>query len=99
MISKIACYGGNRMAQDEKTKLTVQIYHNTYTIVGTESESHIRLVASLVDQKMRDLSKQNKHLDTTRLAVLTAVNTMNEYIKLQQEYQALLRSLNKKEDH
>lgn len=87
------------MAQNDKKRITVEIYNKSYTIVGTEQESHVRLVASLVDQKMREISRMNRQLDTTRLAVLTAVNTMNDYIKLQNEHNALLRSLKKKEDH
>lgn len=87
------------MAQNDKKRITVDIYNKAYTIVGTEPESQVQLVASLVDQKMREISSTNKQLDTTRLAVLTAVNTMNDYIKLQNEHSALLRSLKKKEDH
>lgn len=86
----------SRKRQD-KVKTTVEIYNRSYTIMGDESPSHIRLVASLVDQKMRDLQEANEHLDTTMLAVLTAVNTMNDYLKLKEELEEL-RSQLKKED-
>ena len=45
--------GGNNLSQPEKTRTTVDIYGQQYSIVGTESTSHIRLVASLVDDNMR----------------------------------------------
>lgn len=86
------------MAENEKTRLTVDIYNKPYTIVGTEPANHVRLVASLVDQKMKDIHNANERLDTTMLAVLTAVNTMNDYLKLKEEYAALLHSEQKKED-
>lgn len=86
------------MAQNDKTRETVEIFHKSYTIVGNEPASHVQLVASLVDQKMREFRKANAQLDTTRLAVLTAINTMNDYIKLEQKYTDLIRSLKKKED-
>ena len=73
------------MDEGEKQRITVDIYNRTYTIVGPESESHVRLVAGLVDQKMKELHEMNRQLDTTRLAVLTAVNTMNDYQKLKEE--------------
>ncbi|WP_067730654.1 cell division protein ZapA [Oceanobacillus damuensis] len=86
------------MSESDKKRITVDIHNRTYTIVGTESPSHVRLVASLVDQKMKDIHSVNKQLDTTRLAVLTAVNTMNDYLKLKEDYATLLGSLKKKED-
>jgi len=66
--------------------------------MGNEPASHVRLVASLVDQKMRDIQEANNHLDTTMLAVLTAVNTMNDYLKLKEKYTAL-QEQKKKEDN
>ncbi|MEC5421991.1 cell division protein ZapA [Virgibacillus sp. C22-A2] len=86
------------MAHNDKSRITVEIHNKSYTIVGEESASHVRLVASLVDQKMSEIQGSNLHLDTTKLAVLTAVNTMNDYLKLKEDYAKLLGSLKKKED-
>jgi len=90
--------GGSLVSENEKKRITVDIHNRTYTIVGTESESHVKLVASLVDQKMKDIQSVNRQLDTASLAVLTAVNTMNDYLKLKEDYATLLGSLRKKED-
>lgn len=79
------------MADEEKrTKISVTINHQSYTIVGTESKEHVEKVANLVNEKMEAIRDANKHLDTTKLAVLTALNTMNDYIKLQKEHDELL---------
>jgi len=86
------------VTQDDKTRIQVEIYNQTYTIVGEESAAHVRLVCGLVDQKMRDLKDNNQHLDTSRLAVLTAVNVMNDYLKLQEDYAKLQRTVEEKED-
>ncbi|WP_163970175.1 cell division protein ZapA [Oceanobacillus halotolerans] len=86
------------MAQNDKTRVTVDIHNKPYTVIGTESPHHVRLVASLVDQKMREIQEANPKLDTTKLAVLTAVNTMNDYLKLKEEYASLLGSKKEKED-
>lgn len=86
------------MSQSEKTRTTVDIYGKSYTIIGQENVHHMRMVASMVDDKMRDIYQHNKSLDTTRLAVLTAVNTVNDYVKLKQEYQELLTKISEKED-
>ncbi|MGM8213317.1 cell division protein ZapA [Virgibacillus sp. W0430] len=78
------------MTDQEKTRITVEIHKKMYTIVGTESPNHVQQIARLVDEKMHEIQKSNVYLDTTRLAVLTAVNTMNDYIKLKEEYETLL---------
>ncbi|MFC3040062.1 cell division protein ZapA [Virgibacillus xinjiangensis] len=87
------------MARNEKERITVEIHNKKYTIVGEEPASHVRLVASLVDQKMGEIYQSNQHLDTTKLAVLTAVNTMNDYLKLKEDYAKLLGSMKDQGDH
>ncbi|MDV2684825.1 cell division protein ZapA [Alkalihalophilus lindianensis] len=69
--------------KNQKQRTTVSIYGQNYTVVGQESPAHIKEVAQEVDQKMREIKKRNPYLDTTRLAVLTAVNIVDEYKKLQ----------------
>ncbi len=67
----------------------MKINRRKYTIVGTESKEHMELVAKLVNDKMMEIYDTNKHLDTTKLAVLTAINTMNDYLKLKADYEDL----------
>ena len=86
------------MTEQKKVRINVEIYNKTYTIVGNESDRHVELVASLVDQKMNEIHTHNSHLDTSQLAVLTAVNTMNDYLKLKEDYAKLVGSINRKED-
>lgn len=82
--------GGQTLSQQpQKTRTTVDIYGQQYSIVGTESTSHIRLVASIVDDKMRDINSKNPYLDINKLAVLTAVNVVHEYLKLKEDYEKL----------
>ncbi|MEK3798101.1 cell division protein ZapA [Peribacillus sp. FSL H8-0477] len=86
------------MLDDKKRKITVDIYGQQYTIVGEESSSHIRVVASMVDDKMREISAVNPSLDTAKLAVLTAVNTVHDYMKLKEQITQLELELLKKRD-
>ena len=76
---------GGITLSDKKNKITVDIYGQQYTIVGKESPSHMRTVASMVDDKMREISQKNPNLDVSRLAVLTAVNAVHDYLKLKDE--------------
>ncbi|MCM3587598.1 cell division protein ZapA [Mesobacillus maritimus] len=77
------------MSDTKKTRTTVDIYGQQYTIVGTESTSHVRLVASMVDDKMREISSMNPILDINKLAVLTAINAVNDYLKMKDRVERL----------
>lgn len=91
MVDAIRISGGNMdVAENKRTKITVDIRNRQYTIVGTESEEHVQLVADLVNDKMNAIHQGSKHLDTTKLAVLTAINTMNDYLKLKEEFDELI---------
>jgi len=87
------------VSHNRKTRVSIKIYNRPYTVVGEESSSDVQLVASLVDQKMREIKENNNNLDVADLAVLTAVNTMNDYLKLKEDYATLLGTLRKKEDN
>ncbi|PLS02593.1 cell division protein ZapA [Neobacillus cucumis] len=86
------------MSNIQKHRTTVDIFGQAYVIMGTESPSHIRLVASLVDDKMREISFKNPTLDVNKLAVLTAVNAVNDYIKIKDQLERLQAELQKEKD-
>lgn len=83
------------MADDKKTRIAVDIYGQTYNMVGTETSVHMRQVASLVDDKMRDVSSHNPNLDSTKIAVLAAVNSVHDYLKLKEQVEQLEDQLKK----
>ncbi|GHU82381.1 hypothetical protein FACS1894196_0630 [Clostridia bacterium] len=76
----------------EKTKTTVRIGGHDYTMVGVESEEHIRRVAAYVDRKMAELSLTT-HLPQTVVAVLTATNIADDLLKAQDENTRLRKEL------
>ncbi|MFC0270236.1 cell division protein ZapA [Metabacillus herbersteinensis] len=85
------------MSNRPKTKTTVNIYGQQFSVIGTESTSHVRMVASIVDDKMRDLNSKNSSLDINKLAVLTAVNVVHDYLKLKEDYEKLERQFTEKD--
>lgn len=76
-----------------KNRINVIINDKHYTIVGTDNPEHIRYVANLVDEKLKELGRKNAGLDTTRKAVLTAVNVMHEKVQLEEENYKLQQEL------
>ncbi|MFC5590325.1 cell division protein ZapA [Sporosarcina soli] len=83
------------MIEEEKTRIAVDIYGQTYKMVGTETSSHMRLVASMVDDRMREISARNPSLDSAKIAVLTAVNTVHDYLKLKEQLEQMEEELKK----
>lgn len=86
------------MSNPQKNRTAVEIYGQSYIILGTEDPSHIRYVASLVDEKMREIGSKNPSLDAGKLAVLTAVNAVNDYIKIKEQLERLQHELKKEKD-
>ncbi|MFM1652010.1 cell division protein ZapA [Brevibacillus sp. B_LB10_24] len=84
------------MQNDEKNRVTVDIFGQQYRLSGKASINHMRMVAGYVDDKMNEIGHGNSRLDTTKIAVLTAVNIADEYFRLRREYEDLLKIL--KED-
>jgi cell division protein ZapA len=68
-----------------KRRTTVLINGQNYVISGKADVSHIHEVANFVDQKMKEMRKINPYLDKTQLAVLTAVNISDEYLRLRRQ--------------
>lgn len=81
------------MQGDGKNRLTVEIFGQQYRLSGRASVNHIRMVAGFVNDKMKEIANGNQRLDTARIAVLTAVNIADEYFRLRQEYEELLKIL------
>ena len=89
--------GNEFVREDEKVKITVDIYGHQYRMVGKASAAHLRSVAHYVDEKMRYIANGNARLDTAKIAVLSAVNIADEFFQLKQEYEELLRILEEEE--
>lgn len=74
-----------------KNKVIVRIMGQEYTLVSDDSREYMQKVSNLVDDKMREITASNKKLSTSMIAVLTALNAMDEYLKLQIEKENYLK--------
>ena len=71
---------------ESMSRLTIRII---LSLVKTE---HIRYVAHLVDEKLKEMGRKSTGLDTTRKSILT-VNIMHEKVKLEEENRKLLQEI------
>jgi cell division protein ZapA len=76
-----------------RNRINVTINDQNYTIIGEDSPEHIRYVAHLVDEKLKEMGRKSTGLDTTRKSILTAVNIMHEKVKLEEENRKLLQEI------
>lgn len=59
--------------------VTVTIFDQPYRLrSGRGGDEHVRRVASLVDERMREVAAHARSLDMTRIAVLAALNIADE---------------------
>lgn len=77
----------------EKVRTIVNIGGKEYTIAGSESAEYIHRVALCVNQKMSELKRGNEQLNNTLLAVLTAINIADDYIKAKDELAEVKKEL------
>src|SRR5699024_11849770 len=66
------------------------------TIIKTQTKAKIQDVTEIVNEKIKKNHQDNQKLNTTHLSVLTAINTMNEYLKTEEiieENKALKKDL------
>lgn len=79
------------MADDNLTRTVVSIMGQEFRIRGPEPEEYIRQLASFVDKKMRQIAQKHPNLPLAKVAVLAAINIADEYHKLQEDYDTLVR--------
>lgn len=73
----------------DKMKTVVKIAGKEYMMAGYETPEYMHRVALYVDRKIEELERSNWNLSSTMLAVLTAANIADEFLKLQDEMPVL----------
>jgi cell division protein ZapA len=65
------------------TRAAVEVFGRRYELRSTQSSEHLEELASFVDRRMRELAEVSPHVDTAKLAVLTALNIADELFREQ----------------
>ncbi len=76
----------------KKIKTTVRIAGRDYAISSYDSEDYVHGVAEWVDRRMRELHQATR-LPGGQLAVLTAINAVDDMMKSREEIRRLKREL------
>jgi cell division protein ZapA len=76
----------------------VEIFDQAYNLRGSDAEYILRL-AAYVDNKIRQVAQQTSTIDSTRLAVLAALNIADEFLVLKKKYDAVSGDLTQRTSH
>jgi len=76
--------------KDNRRRTTVNINGLDYVVKG-EAPEYIEMLASYVDNKMRQANQKFPHFSQEKIAVLTALNIADELHKVQQDYDTLVK--------
>ena len=74
----------------KKNKTIVNIGGKEYTLTSEDSQEYIHRVAICVNNKMMELKQSCPTLNTASLAILTALNIADDYLKLKDGHQKTL---------
>lgn len=80
-------------AGEPMQRVAVRIYGEEYIVRGSAPREYIEMLARYVDEKMRQIERRNPYLSPGKLAVLTALNLADELMKLQEDYDNLVKLL------
>ncbi|MDH3443578.1 MAG: cell division protein ZapA [Deltaproteobacteria bacterium] len=73
--------------------LNVEILGQKITISSDAEESYMLRVAGYVDGKMQELLQSTKPIARANIAMLAALNIADEYHKLKESHEAMLRKM------
>ena len=65
------------------TNTQVEIFGAVYSVRGEDDDGYLQSLADLVDRKMREIAQHVKPGDTTRIAILAALNLADELFQTQ----------------
>lgn len=74
---------------DEKRRYKAIIAGRPYTIMGKKSEEHLKIVAEIVNDTLRQLMASQPDLDIEQRSILVAVNAISENVSKQIEIEEL----------
>ncbi|MGI6093015.1 MAG: cell division protein ZapA [Veillonellaceae bacterium] len=76
---------------DKQCKVTVEVYGESYALKGDLEAERVKMIAALVDAKMKEIAKNNAFLSPTKIAVLAALNLADDYLRLENDFNQIVQ--------
>jgi cell division protein ZapA len=81
-----------------KRNVEVEIFGQRYSLKSEFPEEQVKKVAAYVDGKMREVAESTKSVDSLHIAILTALNIAQEYLREKGNKEELLQRIKDKAD-
>jgi len=81
---------GSDAERNKGNRVVVRIYGEEHRLCGDAPTSYLQDLAVRVDARMREIAKANPRLGTSQVAVLAALNTMDDLVRLEAQHQRVL---------
>lgn len=75
---------------ERQTKVTVEFLGEQYPIKGDAEAERITRVAVWLNDRMKKIAQSNSRLSSRQIAIMTAMNLADDYLKLEADYRALM---------
>ncbi|HGY57233.1 MAG TPA: cell division protein ZapA [Caldithrix abyssi] len=75
-------------------QIKVNIFGTEYSLIADNDEHYVQRVAQYIDEKMREIDRKNDIKSTGKLAVLAALNIVDELFQERQYRKKLLDQIN-----
>ena len=76
---------------ERQTKVTVEILGEQYPIKGDVEPERIMRISAWLNDRMKKISQSNSRLSQHQVAVMTAMNLADEFLKLEADYRELMQ--------
>ena len=74
---------------DDGSVTTVKIYNQSYTIRSGDEGDHVAELARFLDERMVEVAEATSTVDTSRVAVLAALNVVDDYFRAKENLETL----------
>lgn len=74
-------------------QIRVNIFGSEYTLVSDSDENYVKEIAQYIDQKMREIDRNQSIRSTAKVAILAALNITDELFQERLYRQKLLEQL------
>lgn len=69
----------------EKKRYKAKIANNTYTIIGSESKTHMDIVTELANDQLQEIMSLSPNTDLSQASILLAINSISDQLKKEEK--------------
>ena len=77
----------------EERLVEIRVFGQTFSVKTDADEAHIQAVAQYVNEKMEEILKKTRSVSTLNVAILTALNIADDFLKEKEQRKAFLREV------